>query len=114
MVGNKEKILEFLFNKDNDSIFEIKLKRYTRSQLQVKYYWWVIVDIIWDFHWYDPVETNEMLKTTFWVDTFTNLDTKEFKELIENIITIWKNKYWVKIPLPNGDDQSLFKSLFNN
>jgi len=55
-----------------------------------------------------------MLKATFGVNTFTNLDTKEFKELIENIIDIWKVKYNVKIPLPNEtkDFESLTKYLF--
>ena len=116
MIGNKQQILSFLQGKDESDIFEIskKQEKSLRSSLQLKYYWGVIIDIIWDFHWYSPLETNEMLKATFGVNTFTNLDTKEFKELIENIIDIWKVKYNVKIPLPNEtkDFESLTKYLF--
>jgi len=42
-----------------------------------------------------------MLKVTFSVETFTDLDTKEFVFVIDTIIELWKTKYNVIIPKPN-------------
>jgi hypothetical protein len=62
----------------------------------------------------NPIEVNEMLKTLFKRDTFTNLDKKEFKEIIEIVILLWKEKYEVVIPLPSELEElrSLEASFF--
>lgn len=115
MIWTKKAILQRLKNKDT-WVFEIKQKKseVARSQLQVRYYWGVVVKIISDYHWYSPIETNEMLKITFWKTTFTDLSSKEFMEIINIIRDLWKNKYNVIIPLPQDtlEYRSLCASFF--
>ena len=114
MIWKKEDIIKYLEWKD--WIFEItkKQEKNIRSLRQNKYFFWVIVKIISDYHWFTTCECYELLKASFGVSTFTNLDTWEFKFLIDSIIDIWKTKYWVIIPLPNDilDETSLFNSLW--
>jgi hypothetical protein len=51
MIGNKEQIIEWLQDKKDDVILEISQKRTktSRSLAQNRYYW-LILDIIADFH----------------------------------------------------------------
>lgn len=116
MIGTKQQVDTYLEKDKEWDIYEIKRKnkKTVRTLSQVKYYWGVIVKIISEHHWYTPIETNEMLKVTFAVDTFTNLDTKEFVFVIDTIIELWKTKYNVIIPLPNDIewDNSLYNSLW--
>lgn len=112
----KQEAIEYIQTLKEDVILDItqKQKQKLRTYAMVKYYWAVVVDIIADFHWYHPVECNEMLKTLFKVTTFTDLSTKEFKFVIESIIDMWSTKYWVNIPTPINSqmEKSLFESLW--
>lgn len=116
MIKTKLEILEYLQDKENSDFFDISAKKdkTIRSYAQVKYYWSVIVDIIWNYHWMTPIDTNESLKLLFKQETFTELDTSEFKFVCESIIEMWQVKYSVKIPLPRDlkDEQSLYASLW--
>lgn len=116
MIRTKLEILEYLQDKEDNEFFEISAKKdkTIRSYAQVKYYWSVIVDIIWKNHWMTPIDTNESLKLLFKQETFTWLDTSEFKFVCESIIEMWETKYWVKIPLPRDlkDELSLYTSLW--
>ena len=114
MIKTREEAIEYLTWAD-DGLYEVikKQDKSIRSQAQVRYYWKVVVGIIWDFHWLTPIETNESLKLLFKKDTFTDLDTVEFKFVIESIIEMWAMKYQVRIPTPENaeSDNSLYKSL---
>lgn len=116
MIGNKEKILEYLQDKDDQSIFEISQKRTKtiRSLAQNRYYFWIIIDVLSDFHGENPVAMHELIKKTVWVETTTNLTTKDFKFMCELIIETWRVKFWVHIPKPNevAELESLEKYLF--
>jgi hypothetical protein len=72
------------------------------------------VQIIWDFHWYTPVETHELLKATFKLETTTDLSIDEFKSMIDNIRDLWLTKFNCYIPLPSdlSWEESLYKSLW--
>ena len=115
MLWTKQQILSFLQDKDESDIFEIvkKQEKSLRSLAQNKFYWSIVIDIIWNFHWFTPVETHLMLKKTFNIDTTTELTTSEFKTLIEMIQDVWVNKFNVIIPNPSDlkDEESLYKTL---
>ena len=101
MTGTEREIIQHL--KENPWLYTLKAitdKKY-RSYEQVKYYWGVIVEIIGDFHWYNPIETNEILKIIFKKESFTDLSTKEFENVMDIIRKLWKEKYTVTIPKPN-------------
>ena len=110
----KTEALNYINTLDDSVVVEITKKQLKniRTTLQVRYYFGVVVKIIWDFHWLVPIAVNEMLKTTFWVETFTDLDTKEFIFVMDSIRDMWKEKYWVIIPKPSGWAEEM--SLFNN
>lgn len=110
MIGNKQQVQEYL-KKDKDYIYECKRKqeKSIRSSGQNRYYFWVVVEIISDFHWFTPVETHLLLKQTFKLETTTDLSKSEFKAMIDLIIDLWQVKYSIKIPLPM--DSWLEKSL---
>ncbi len=114
MIGNKEQILNYL-EKDKDwDIYECtrKQKKSIRSLLQNNYYFWVVVPIISDFHWFNTIETHELIKGMFKIKTTTWLNTSEFKWFMEQIIDIWKVRYNVTIPLPSWwlEEQNLFNT----
>ena len=116
MIGAKKDIFEYLKDKKEDDIFELtkKQEKSIRSNLQNKYYWWCVVDIISNHHWMTAIETHLAIKQTFWVETTTDLSTSEFKFLMETIQELWMSKFWVKIPNPNEVEElkSLEKYLF--
>ncbi len=115
MDWNKLEIINFLYKYEETKMFQIKeLKNKNLvSRAQQKFYFWYVVDIIWNFHGMSPVETHELIKLTFWLETTTNLSTSEFKTLIELIQDFWKTKFNCIIPNPKDikDEESLFKSL---
>jgi|AntAceMinimDraft_18_1070375.scaffolds.fasta_scaffold178668_2 hypothetical protein len=114
MIWNKEETTERL-EKQEEGIFEISKKREKtiRSKAQNKFYFWIVIKIIWDFHGYSPVETHNLIKGTFKLKTTTDLSKSEFKYMIEIIQDLWKTKYNCIIPNPSDltDDISLYKSL---
>ena len=116
MTWNKMELITFLQNQTEEQIFQIKKirEKNIRSTGQLKYYRKVVVWIIGDYHWLSPIETNESIKLIFKQESFTDLDTSEFKFVIETIIDLRKTKYWVNIPTPKNaeDDSSLYKSLW--
>ena len=116
MIGNNKTLIEFLSKQGENSLFELtkKQEKSLRSLAQNKFYWGIVIDIIWNFHWFTPVETHLMLKKTFNIETTTELSTSEFKTLIEMIQDIWKNKFNVIIPNPRDlkDEENLFKHLW--
>ncbi len=101
MIGTPKQIQEYVEWKNG--IFEVKQKREKtlRSLAQNKYYFWVVVKIISDFHWHTPVETHELIKLMMQIETTTDLSTKDFMFLIGTIRDIWNTKFWVYIPSPN-------------
>lgn len=117
MIWDKEKVLNYLEKDKEWDIYEIKRKqkKSIRTLQQNNYYWGVVVPIISQFHGYFEVETHELIKSIFKLETTTWLDTAEFKWLIDQIREIWETKYEVTIPLPEGwlEEQSLMDS-FNN
>lgn len=116
MIKTKTQILEYLFDKEDDSLFEIieRQEKSLRSIAQNKYYFWVIVKMISDYHWYSPVETHELLKLTLNIQTTTDLDTKDFKFICELIRDLWNTKFSFYIPKPNELEElrTLEKYLF--
>jgi len=108
MIWNRKEIQEYLSSKTEEDIFEIKKKnkKSIRSLRQNNYYFWVVVPIISEFHWFNLIETHELIKGLFKIETTTWLDTWEFKWLMEQIIDMWRNRYKVEIPKP--DDKRLF------
>jgi len=114
MIKTREEAILYLMDQKGDDLYNIikRQEKNIRSLAQLKYYWWVVVSIIWDFHWLTPIETNESLKLLFKKDTFTDLDTAEFKFVIESIIEMWATKYQVKIPAPSNAEEN--NSLYMN
>lgn len=104
MIGNIRQILKYiLLNWSSDANYEIKKKtpKTLRSYAQNRYYFWVIIKTISQFNWYTPVETHELIKVTFWVETTTNLTTDEFSFMCNAIRDLWYQQYWCYIPSPN-------------
>ena len=116
MIWNKQKALEYISKLKDESIIEVteKQEKSIRSLAQNKYYFGVIVKMIWDYHWYTPVETHELLKLTCWLETTVWLSTDEFSFLCNIIRDLWKTKYDFYIPKPNEleDLKDLEKYLF--
>jgi len=81
MIWTKEETIAYL-QEQEEWMFEVKKKRIKtiRSLAQNRYYFWIVVETIWDFHWYSSVETHELLKVTFKLETTTNLEIDEFKK----------------------------------
>lgn len=106
MIKTKKEILEYLENFEDDEIFEIKKpwKKKIRTEKQVKYYWWVVVDIISKETWYLPFEVNEQNKSLFWRTTFTDLSTVEFEAIMSLIRQFYFYHLNYKIPKPNEEE----------
>jgi len=102
-IKTKKEILEILDNYKDDDLFEFsKVREKTlRSKFQNKYYFWVIIKMIWKQHGYSPVETHNLIKLTVWIETTTDLSKWEFKFMIDLIRDLWQTKYEFYIPLPN-------------
>jgi len=115
MIGTKEQIIEWIQDKKDDVILEISQKRTktSRSLAQNRYYW-LILDIIADFHWNDVLEQHELIKMYFKLETTTNLEIEEFTFLIESIRSLWKTKFGVYIPKPNELSEMDWLSEFIN
>ena len=117
MIWNKILILEFLSKQDENSIFEIKKKqeKSIRSLRQNAYWHWIICKYVWDFMWETNIGRHIALKTMFWLETTTDLNTAEFSELCKMIIDLFKEKYNIRIPLPREDEEMRYyeKYLFN-
>ena len=115
MILNKAKILDFIITAEWE-LFDIKevKEKNLLSRAQQKFYWWVVVDIISNYHGITPLETHLAIKTTFNLETTTDLSKKEFKDLIELIQELWKSKFNVEIPSPSDikGEESLFKTLW--
>jgi len=79
MIGNKEQVQKYL-EKDKEDIYECKRKqkKSIRTILQNNYYWGVVIPTISQFHGYFEVETHELIKSIFKLETTTWLDTSEF------------------------------------
>lgn len=117
MIWKTKEILTFLLkNWYKDNFYEIKRKstKSLRSIAQTRYYFWVIVKMISQYHWYSPVETHELLKLTCSLETTTNLTTDEFSFMCNMIRDMWLNKFNFYIPEPNEVEElkSLAQYLF--
>lgn len=117
MIWNLKQILKYiLLNWNNDALYEIKKKQIKtiRSYAQNRYYFWVVIKTISDFHWYTPVESHELIKTTFWIETTTDLTTDEFSFMCNSIRDMWLQTYWCYIPTPNEIEElkTIEKYLF--
>lgn len=105
MIANKADAIAYIESKKDDAVFEVvqKQKKTLRSLAQNRYYF-LILDIISDFHWNSQMEQHELIKMYFKLETTTNLEIDEFTFLIESIRDLWKTKFWLRIPLPNEAD----------
>ena len=106
MYKNKKQILEYLTQFDDEEIFEIKKpsEKKLRTEKQVRYYWWVVVDIISKETWYMPFEVNEQNKSLFGKSTFTDLSTVEFEEIMSLLRQFYHYHLNYNIPKPNDVD----------
>lgn len=116
MNWNKNEVIERLQNKDWDKVFEIKQKqeKTIRSSAQNRYWHWVICSVISNWSWDSNISVHYMLKEMFNLETTTDLSTDEFAFMCKAVIELFKEKYWVTIPLPRdiNEEQSLFRSLW--
>lgn len=106
MFKTKKEILKYLEDFENeDEVFEIKKpsQKRLRTEKQVKYYWWVVVNIISKETWYLPFEVNEQNKSLFWKNTFTDLSTVEFEAVMSLIRQFYFYHLQLSIPKPNED-----------
>ena len=109
MIWTKQDVLNYLEKDKEGDIYECskKQKKTARTLAQNKYYFWIIVPTIADFHWYYTIEVHELIKGMFKLETTTWLSTEEFIWLIKQIREIWQTKYNCYIPEP--EDRYLFK-----
>ena len=115
MLWNKQDVIKYLEKNKEGDIYDItrKTKKTLISEAQRKYYFWVIIEITWGFHWHTPPEQHEMLKSWFKLTTTTWLSMSEYAMMCNLIIDLYETKFWVIIPLPSTihEDESLYKSL---
>ena len=106
MYKNKKQILEYLTQFADEEIFEIKKpsEKKLRTERQVRYYWWVVVDIISKETGYMPFEVNEQNKSLFWKSTFTDLSTVEFEEIMSLLRQFYHYHLGYNIPKPNEEN----------
>ena len=106
MIWNKKKLILKLKNASDKEIFELKKisEKKNRSNKQVRYYWWVVIDIISKETWYMPFEVNEQNKSLFWKSTFTDLSTVEFEEIMSLLRQFYHYHLNYNIPKPNEVD----------
>ncbi len=122
MIWTLRQILKFIIKNWNkkDAIFEIKQKREKtlRSLAQNRYYFWVILEYICAFigiwHKFEKLEMHKQIKDYFQLETTTDLDTKEFAKMCEEIRAWYLEYRDLYIPLPNEVEElaSLEKYLF--
>lgn len=95
-------------------VITIKREHATRSNQQNRYWWGVVVPLIAEHLGYTNDEMHEALKYKFLrteaeaaptdlpkIRSTTSLNTKEFTDLIENVITWAGSEFGIEIPLPN-------------
>lgn len=95
-------------------VITIKQERATRSNQQNRYWWGVVVPLIAEHLGYTNDEMHEALKYKFLrleaesapadlpkIRSTASLNTKEFTDLIENVITWAGSEFGLQIPLPN-------------
>lgn len=106
MYKTKQQILEYLTQFDEEEVFEIKKpsEKKLRTEKQVRYYWWVVVDIISKETGYMPFEVNEQNKSLFGKSTFTDLSTVEFEEIMSLLRQFYHYHLNYNIPKPNDVD----------
>jgi len=114
MIWTKNSVIEYISKWNENDIYECikKQKKSVRTLAQNSYYWWVIIPIISEHHWYFQVETHVLIKSIFKLKTTTWLNTSEFKWFINQIREIWETKYWVIIPKP--EDKNLLNWIDEN
>ncbi len=106
MIGTKQQLIEFLSKQDENSIFELtkKQEKSIRSLAQNRYWHWIICKTISEWSWDNNIWVHYMLKEMFNIETTTDLSTDEFAFMCKTIIDLFKEKYNVRIPLPNEDE----------
>lgn len=106
MIWNKNELILELKNASDKEIFELKKisEKRNRTNKQVRYYWWVVVDIISKETWYMPFEVNEQNKSLFWKSTFTNLSTVEFEATMSLLRQFYHYHLGYNIPKPNEEN----------
>lgn len=106
MYKTKKQILEYLSQFNDEEIFEIKKpsEKKLRTEKQVRYYWWVVVDIISKETGYMPLEVNEQNKSLFWKSTFTDLSTVEFEATMSLLRQFYHYHLGFNIPKPNEEN----------
>lgn len=114
------KILESFSWFDDGKLYEFteKKQKSLRSIAQNRYYFWVVIEYIADFMWFqhnfEKLEIHKQIKEYFWLKTTTDLEVDEFKAMIEEIRAWWLEYRQLYIPLPREveDLADLEKYLF--
>jgi len=115
---DKQSLINYLKELENDYIVEVKKQRNNRSNMQNNYYWKCIVQELSDFTGFFPDEMHDILKVKFsseWQSVIINdktiglqvvkssatLDTKAF-EVYADQIRIWAlTELGIRLMLPN-------------
>ena len=102
----KKELLEKIKNDSDDVIYswsKIEWKK-ARTYKQVKYYWWVIVQLVSNFTWEMPLEVNNQNKILFWKTTFTDLEPSEFETAMSWLRQFYNFHLGLNIPKPNEEN----------
>jgi len=102
----KKQLLEKIKNDPDDTVYDNKkiTWRKLRSYQQIKYYFWVLIDIVSNHTWYLPLEVNEQNKLLFKKETFTDLDTTEFETAMSWLRQFYNFHLGLNIPKPNEEN----------
>jgi hypothetical protein len=115
---DKQSLINYLKELENDYIVEVKKQRNNRSNMQNNYYWKCIVQELSDFTGFFPDEMHDILKVKFsseWqtieiedkivgvhtLNSTARMNTKEF-EIYADQIRIWAlTELGIRLMLPN-------------
>lgn len=123
ILNNPQLYLAHLNSLNGEVNVTVKRRIKTRSDKQNRYYWGVVIDILWKHFALDsPIEMDEKISPEAWhiglrnefltIASFplriskssTSLSTVEFEEYLTQIRTWAQVKFNVYIPLPNEVD----------
>ena len=106
MIKTKKEIIIYLLDFPDEKIFEIteKKEKSLRTIAPNKYYFWVVIETIADFIWFEhnfeKLEIHNQIKEYFNLKTTTDLEIWEFKAMIEEIRAWYLDNRGLYIPLP--------------
>lgn len=101
MIWTKSQIINYFDNITSNSYFQVWEFLKPRSMNENKYYHWVVVKLISHFSWDTPASVHRYLKKEFYIGSTTNLSTKDFEILMDEIRWWAFSFLWISIPEPN-------------